>query len=86
MVGALFFHVIVRSDTYVDIVTDQLQRRRPALDLDRRRLASWMRATSLLGARHERMSLGVRRPRPELLKPSGNLCVIVQIRLIGAVP
>jgi hypothetical protein len=47
-VGVVFFHVIGRSDTYIDIVTDQLARRRPGRDMDRRRLASWARATSLV--------------------------------------
>jgi hypothetical protein len=39
--------VIFRSDTWIDILTDQLLRRRPGRALDRRRLASWMRAVAL---------------------------------------
>jgi hypothetical protein len=50
--GGAFFLVLIRvigrSDTYIDIVTDHLARRRPGRDLDRQRLASWARATSLL--------------------------------------
>jgi hypothetical protein len=45
----VFSLVILRSDTWIDIVTDQLLRR-PGRPLDRRRLASWMRAVSLFPA------------------------------------
>jgi hypothetical protein len=42
----VFIRVIGRSDTYIDIVTDHLARRRPRRELDRQRVASWARATS----------------------------------------
>jgi hypothetical protein len=50
MVGVfiiVFSVVILRSDTWVDIITDQLLRRRPRRPPDRRRLASWVRAVSV---------------------------------------
>jgi hypothetical protein len=43
----LIFRVLRRTDAYIDIVTDQLLRRRPGHELDRERLTSWVRATLL---------------------------------------
>ena len=43
----VFSRVILRSDTWVDIVTDQLMRRRLGRATDRRRLASWGRAMAV---------------------------------------
>jgi hypothetical protein len=43
----LIFRALRRTDTYIDIVTDQLLRRRPRLELDRERLTSWVRTTLL---------------------------------------
>ena len=41
--------VILRSDTWVDINTDLLMRRRAARDVDPQRLAWWIWATSFVG-------------------------------------
>jgi hypothetical protein len=43
----LMARALRRTNTYIDIVTDQLLRRRPRLELDRERLTSWLRTTLL---------------------------------------
>jgi hypothetical protein len=43
----VFSIVILRSDTWVEVLTDQLLRRRPGRPLDRRRLASWVPVVSV---------------------------------------
>jgi hypothetical protein len=44
---ALIVRALRRTDPYIDIVTDQLLRRRPGHEMDRERLMSWVRTTLL---------------------------------------
>ena len=44
----LIVRALRRTDAYIDIVTDQLLRRRRGRPPDRRRLASWVRAMAVV--------------------------------------